>query len=703
MTTIAEALTQARQYHELGLLQPAEQLYRAILDTDPNQVEVLHLAGLVAAQSGRAADAIVHFRQALRLRPDFAEALFDLSNLLAQHGKLDEACAGYRVVIRLRPDYAGTYVNLAEVLQRVGRLAEAVAACRDALRIAPDCAPAHNNLGNSLRGMGRLAEAVAAFRDAIRFKPDYAEAHNNLGIVLYDLGRPAEATVCYQQALQLKPDYAQAHNNLGLAWQGLGRLDEAALCYQQAIRLSPESAIAYLNLANLMHHAGRLTESADFYRQAIRMKPDFAEAHGNLAVVLLHLRQVPAAEIHAREAIRLTPECAEAHNNLGTILHDRGEAAEAEACCREAIRLMPACFAAHHTLAAILHTRGRRSEAMVCLDESVRHKPDHAESHLYRAMGWLLEGDFERGWREYEWRQRCRNFAIPALTVEVPVWDGTAMPGKTLLIRAEQGLGDAVEFVRYTRQVKERVARVVVECPRELARLFATCPDIDEIAVRGQPSPACDAQVFMLSLPGLAGTTLSNIPAEVPYLHADPALVERWRGELSQHAKFKVGIVWQGKSSDSHDRWRAIPLARFAPLAQIEGVQLFSLQKGGGVEQLEAADAPKGIIDLGPRLDVTSGPFMDTAAVMRNMDLVITSDTAAAHLAGALGVPVWIVLQLVPHWPWLMHREDSPWYPTARLFRQREFGNWEDVFERIASELNGRIEPQRHGDTEKRQ
>jgi hypothetical protein len=302
------------------------------------------------------------------------------------------------------------------------------------------------------------------------------------------------------------------------------------------------------------------------------------------------------------------------------------------------------------------------------------------------------------------------SFAGPALTAPVrasnceqckdlartpqfptPPWDGSPLDGRTILVHAEQGLGDTMQFLRYVPLVRRRGGRVILVCQPPLMRLLSRVPGIERLVAWGEPLPEYDVQVPLMSLPGLFGTTLETVPAEVPYLDAEPALVEAWRHRLGSYAGFQVGIVWQGNPRFRFDRLRSIPLAQFAPLARVPGVHLLSLQKGPGRDQLAALPGSFPVTDLGHQLDETTGAFLDTAAVMKNLDLVITSDTVAAHLAGALGVPVWVALHDVPDWRWLLDREDSPWYPTMRLFRQTRPGQWEEVFERIAAALHRRL------------
>ena len=349
----------------------------------------------------------------------------------------------------------------------------------------------------------------------------------------------------------------------------------------------------------------------------------------------------------------LRPDYAEAHNNLGNVLLDQGKFDESAARFEQALAL----------------------------------RPDYAVAQMGLASCYLVQGKYELGWPAYEGRLR-----LPGVEPQpsLPRWTGEPLAGRRVLLVAEQGLGDTLHFVRYARLLKERCARVVLACHAALGRLLASHPDLDELFILGSAVdlPRSDFYLPLLSAPGAFHTTASTIPSEVPYLSADPELTDQWRRELAGIDGFKIGIAWQGSRGYRFDRSRSIPLADFAPLASLPGVRLVSLQKGFGSDQVATVDFP--VLDLSGRLDEVAGPFMDTAAVIRNLDLVVTPDTAIAHLAGALGVPVWVALQFSPDWRWLQGRDDSPWYPTMRLFRQTTFGGWPEVFERITKAIKAR-------------
>ncbi len=684
MTTIAEALAAAFQHHQAGELDQAEQLYGHILRVQPDHVDALHLLGLVCHQTNRHEQAVAYLHQALRLKPDFAEAHYNLGNALREYGKLEEAIASYQMAVRLKPGYAEAHYNLGNTLREQGKRDEAIASYQQATRLKPDYAKAWINLGHALQKRGQLDEAVAALRRALHLQPGSAKAHTSLGNVLRDQGKLDEAVTHYQQALRFKPDDTEVYNNLGTTLKDQGKLDAAVACYHQALRLKPDSAEVHNNLGVALQDLGKFEEAVASYQQALRLNPDSARMHNNLGAALREQGKLDEAVACYHQALRLQPDFVEAHTNLGNVLQQQGKLAEAVACYQQALGLKPDHADVHMNLGNVLQLQGRLEEALASYQQALCLKPDNAEAHWNRALTWLLAGSFEQGWPEYEWRWQQKGVARPCY--QQPLWDGSPLEGRTILLHVEQGLGDTLQFIRYAPLVQERGGRVLLVCPATLVPLLSSCRGLEQLIPQGSPLPPFDVQAPLLSLPGLFRTTVHTVPAQVPYLFADPQLAARWRDRLATVQGLKVGIAWQGNPRHSRDRLRSMLLTEFEPLARVEGVRLISLQRGPGMEQLAALGGRFAVLDLG-ELDEATGTFMETAAVLSNLDLVITCDTATAHLAGALGVPVWVALPFAPDWRWLRERADSPWYPTMRLFRQERWGDWAGVFQRLAEAL----------------
>ncbi len=434
-----------------------------------------------------------------------------------------------------------------------------------------------------------------------------------------------------------------------------------------------------------VHQAGDHAAAERLYRQALALAPDDANTWCHLGMALHDRGLFRQAEAAYRRAIELRPAFPVAFHNLGNTLRALQRFDEALAHFEHALRLKPDYVGALNGKGGTLFLGGRFDEACICFERARELAPDDARAHENLAILWLLQGKFDRAWEEYEWR-----FKLYELVPEYsqPRWDGSSLDGRTILLIAEQGLGDTLQFVRYAAVLKARYdCQVILQCPRALLPLLATCPGIDCLVSKGDSPDRFDVWIPLLSIPGILRQTPETFPAEVPYLQASPELVSQWKDELDRLPGLKVGLFWQGKRDYLIDFSRSVPLAEMAPLGTLRGLQLIGLQKGDGIEQLDTLAGRLDVDNWGDRIDESSGAFMDTAAILTNLDLLITPDSSVGHLAGALGVPVWIVLSTVPHWPWMLDRGDSPWYPSARLFRQSTANDWAGVFDRIATEL----------------
>jgi tetratricopeptide (TPR) repeat protein len=715
MTSYAEAL----QHYQGGQLQEAEAHCRTLLERDADDAQALNLLGVIAHQTGRTEEAAAWLSKAADLDSANAEYHYNLGVALQVLGRLDEAITSYGHVLRLQPGRAEAHNNLGHALLSRNRLDAAQACFAEALRLRPDYAEALSNRGEALRRQGRPDEAVACLHEAVSKRPNFADAYLALGRALADQGDVDEAEAMLAKVLELSPGCAEAHNLMGLQFLRQGQLeaaedrfrlavehnaadaeghnnlgvvlrekkrpDEARACFYRALALAPEFAGAHNNLGRICEDRGRLEEAAARYRLALCYEPRNAAFHNNLGNALIALSRPEEALRCYQEAVRLQPAEPVYFSNLANALTLTGRPEEAEVCCRQSLILRPDFADGRHNLAITLAAQGKFDEALVDNEEALRLAPEHPGARNCRALWRLQKGDFARGWPEYEWRWRIPG--VQRRDFDKPAWDGTLLDGRTILLYAEQALGDTIQFIRYAPLVKARGGTVIVECPPSLVRLVGSCAGIDQVVPRGTALPPFDVQAALLSVPGLVGTTLETVPACVPYLSADPPLVARWREELQGPALFKIGIAWQGSATFAGDRMRSVPLRHFAELARIPGVRLFSLQKGAARDQVRALARTFTVTDLGSTLDEGGAAFTDTAAVMMNLDLVISTDTSIAHLAGALGVPVWVVLAIGPDWRWLRAGETCPWYPTMRLFRQTRAHDWDEVFERAAAAL----------------
>lgn len=467
-------------------------------------------------------------------------------------------------------------------------------------------------------------------------------------VTLQVAGKYGEAESLYRRILALRPDSAAAFSNLGSVLAARERIDAAILCFRQAMLVQPDFADAAQNLAAICLKAGRSQDAIAAMNDVLRLRPKMPEAYNTMGVCLCNLTKHKNAISFFRKALKLKPDNPSAYNNLGNALCAMG--------------LYDESIGAYH--------------------RALAQRPNYPAAHLNLGMILLMKENFVRGWPEYEWRWRLDDPRM-RLSLNKPWWDGGPLQGRTILLYNEQGFGDAIQFCRYIPQVAAQGGKVILSCQPALAGLMHQLKGVSQIVFPRQPIPKHDFHCPLLTLPGVLGTTLRTIPHIVPYLSADPKRANRWEPRIPKDKKLKVGLVWAGQPTHANDRNRSTSLAQLAPLAEVSGIWLCSLQKGKASQQiykrsnaLELSNWEKELKD-----------FSDTAGLIANLDLVIAVDTSVAHLAGAMGKPVWVLIPFVPDWRWLLERENSPWYPTMRLFRQPRFGDWETPVQNIVAAL----------------
>jgi tetratricopeptide (TPR) repeat protein len=575
-------------------------------------------------------------------------------------------------------------------LHRTGRLPEAEELYRRVLKINPDHPDALHLLGVLNHQAGRNERALELVRRAITGSPGTAVYHNNMGLVLCALGRILEALQAYEEALRLNPGYAEACNNLGNALRDLGRIEAAEERFREALRLNPDLAGAHCNLGNALREQGRTGEAVDAFRKAILLEPDSADAHYNLGNTLKDLGRLDHAVASFKEAIGLRPDFAGAHNNLGTTLQDQGRTDQAMEHFREALRLDPHYPEAYNNLGTALKEKGEIDEAMEAFEAALGLRPDYSSAHFNRGLALLLKGRFREGWKGYEWRRKERTWRVTyPYRFKAPRWGGESFRGRRLFVHDEQGFGDTLQFLRYLPMVKARGGTLILEAKKPLMGLLRGFPGIDELVEQsqdGRPAVEFDLYISLMSLPGIFRTTLESIPGNVPYLRGDPAKATFWKRRMGGEG-FRVGLVWEGRTGTYEQRRRSLNPLGFAPLGPMAGVRLYGLQKQEHPDRGGRIPDEMNVVNLGEHLE----DFADTAGVIENLDLVISIDTAVAHLAGAMGRRTWVLLPYVPDWRWLLDRDDSPWYPTMRLFRQQKKGDWDGVLRRVVESMHGLV------------
>jgi len=567
---------------------------------------------------------------------------------------------------------------------QAGRWAEGTAVCREVLSAEPGHAGALHFLGVAAGNSGDADSAIELIRKAIKSDPFVPEYHSNLSKYLHDRSRFAEAIAAARQAIQLQPGIAAAWGNLGHALHRSGKISEAADAFAQAAALAPEVAEFQRLAGSELLSAGKTQAAVQFFRHLTRLAPEQQKgsAFYDLGVALAADKQVDEAIASYRQALQLNPRDEWAWNNLGNLYRQVGRLTEAVDALREATRLKPDWGEAYCNLGATLISQGEIESAAEVFGLALQKSPELPVIHYNHGVLLLLRGDYERGWSEYEWRWKCNEVHVPT-KFDSPPWRGEPLEGKAILLHAEQGLGDTIQFARYAPMVAERGGQVFLCVQPELVGLLKNLPGVQQIASLPSRLPPFQAHCYLMDLPLAFGTRVESIPKTTPYLNPDPVLREKWAGKLATDTDLKVGLAWAGRPTHVSDHLRSMKLSQFAPLSEVPGITFYNLQKGAGSEQAIAPPTGMRWVDLIRDID----DLAETASLISQLDLVITVDSAVAHLAGALGKPVWILTRFAPDWRWMLQRENSPWYPTARLFRQTAPGDWATVVERVRHEL----------------
>jgi Flp pilus assembly protein TadD len=531
---------------------------------------------------------------------------------------------------------------------------------------------------------GNLSQAETLLAEIVHVQQNNMDALYLLAEISYRLGNYDSAIHYLRNALQYDPTNAEAYSNLGFILQGRGRLDEAVQCYQKALQLNPHLPEAHSNLGNIFKAKGQFDDAIRCYRRALQLNPELPDTYSNLGIALQKAGRPDEAITYYRKAADLRPQDATVHYNLGIAFQENGQLDEAITCYQKASQLSPGDAGIYNTLAFALQENRRPYEAIPYYRKALQLDPTYATAHWNLSLALLLTGNFREGWREYEWRWKTPYLASSWRNFKEPLWDGSDIKGRTILLHAEQGFGDTIQFIRYAPLVAERGAKIIFECPGALAALLRDVGGIEQIIIHGDELPAFDVHCPLLSLPLAFDTTLETIPAKAPYLAGDPAGTVKWKSKINHDtSNIKIALVWAGNPGFKQNRYRNCPLENFLSLSKLPGVTLYSLQKGE--EAQEAKNPPEGMALVDYTDEIRD--FSDTASFVENIDLIISIDTAVAHLAGALGKPVWTLLPFSPEWRWLLNREDSPWYPTMRLFRQPSPGDWRSVIDRVICEI----------------
>jgi tetratricopeptide (TPR) repeat protein len=548
---------------------------------------------------------------------------------------------------------------------------------------------------------GRLAQAETIFRQILAVDPTNVAALDLMGCIAHQQGHYQAALGYFDQALQNNPKDPYVHFNRSVCLEDQEKWEEAEAAYRRVIALRPDHAKAHNKLGLLLQRRGELKKAEASYRRAITLSPDADGAHNNLGSVLQELGRLGEAEACYVKALSLNPRNALAHNNLGVVLQRQGKLVEALASYRRALDINPDYADAYNNRGSALQDLARPEEAVVCYRKALQLNPDFARARWNLATALLLSGDFADGLALYEnrfegadKRENTRALRTLAALSAKPRWQGEDLRGRTIFVWHEQGLGDDIMMLRYLPMLKEKGAGdIIVSCRSALTRILQTFPVVTQVIAEDSlpPLDSFDCHCPRMSLPYVFGTRLETIPREIPYIAVPQDMTENWARRLADIDGLKVGLVWAGSKTQKKDSLRSIPPQGLLPLMAVSGVQFISLQQGGEAPPLTTGDKP--LIDRMAECQ----DLLETAALAQQLDLVISVDTAVAHLAGALGKPVWLLNRFESEWRWMLDREDSPWYPTMRIFRQPALHDWDSVITRVAGELRALLAGQKSG------
>ncbi|MGD0461242.1 MAG: tetratricopeptide repeat protein [Tepidisphaeraceae bacterium] len=685
---VQEALDLAVQHHQAGRLREAEEIYRQVLLADPNSPHALHLLGVLASQMGQGEAALDFIRRAITLNPTAGQYHASLGAVLATLGRIPDAIEVYQRALVLQPDLLEAHANLGTALMKIGKFELAIESLQTALGMGANNFKLLDALGSALSQAGRHEQAVEILQQALALQANFAPTHLSLGNALMKLNRMDEAVTAYRAALAIRPEYSEALRNLSGLLSQRGAVDEAIDLARRSLALEPDSAHAWYNLGRCLHQQNRLDEAADALRRALALESRFPQAYNELGDVLLKMKAFDQAIESFNRSLEIEPS-ALVHYRIAIALLEQDRREEAIAASLKAQGLGLADHNLFNTLGALHHQTGEIDEAIDFFRQALAIQPDFPPAQWNLGLLQLLKGEFREGWLGYEARWRANGLATPARYRQRGLWDGGDLKDRRILLDCEQGFSDCIQFVRYIPLIAQRGGKPILTAFPELRRLFRTVPCLDEIICPPEEIPPFDVQSPLGSLGRLFETTLQNIPANVPYLFADPVLADRWRARIPRDGRIKIGLVWSGKAGSKDSATHSPGLASLAPLGAVPNTWFCSLQQGPAAAETVAPPEALQITDWTAEFQ----DFADTASLIANLDLVIGCDSAVAHVAGAMGKPLWLVLPFVPDWRWLLDRDDSPWYPTMRLFRQSKIGDWHSPIRRICRELGKLAKP----------
>ena len=612
--------------------------------------------------------------------------LFQIGFSFHKSGQLDKALSIYQQILSVHHNHFDA-LHLSGVIEIQNKNPSAGLALIDqALTINNQNAGAHFNKGMVHLQLSQIEVAITSFDKAIKIEPSYVQAYFNRGNALAQLLKLEEAIENYSQAISMVPNYAEAYCNLANAFTQLEKHDEAIDNFQKALKIAPNFTDALFNISNPLLHLGRLNEALVYLNKANFLAPNDHLILSNRGLVLMQLGMTDDAVENFNRAIELCPSYADTYSNCGLALMDLGRVREALQYYERAINIDSKYYKALSNKGKALSKLGKYKDAIEQFNLALEINPEYAPTHWNKANALLTMGDFEQGWELYEWRWKTKELNLHMPSFKKPLWLGAeTLSGKTILLHAEQGLGDSIQFCRYAKLVSDLGAKVLLQTPKPLIDLFGNLKGVDLLVEEGNELPYFDYHCPLLSLPLALKTALSTIPKSTPYLFSSPEKKQLWINRINKQTGKLIGLAWSGNKNQGNDRNRSIKLSELLPYLPT-GFTYISMQK-----ELRDHDKEVLINSSIQHFGEDLKDFTDTAALCDLMDMVVSVDTSIAHLAGAIGKPVSILLPFDPGWRWLLNRDDSPWYPSAKLYRQNDDALWEPVFKRLANDINCHI------------
>jgi hypothetical protein len=650
LTYPEEPLDKALALLQQGLPDQARDIYEKLLAVEPDNFEALHFLGIIAYQAHFFQQALDLINRAIAICPNNPVYYSHRGLVLHELKQFEAALDSYDQAVAIKPDFADAWSNRGLELHEFKQFDAALESYSQAIAIKHDFPEAWYNRGNTLMELKRLASAIDSYDKAITLNPSYVEAFSNRGLALQELKQFDAALASFDQAISINPNYADAYLNRGSTLQELKQFDAALYNYDQAIAIQPAMAEAWSNRGKALHALRKFDDAIDSYNKSIAFRPDNAAVFSDRGNAMQELKDFDAALASYDQAIAIDPDFAEPYSNRGLVFQE--------------LKQLDAALANY--------------------DRALTINPDYTEACWNKSLALLLTGDYDNGWRLYEWRKEVKDFSALARTFTQPLWTGNeSIEGKTILLYAEQGLGDTIQFCRYVKLVADLGAQVILEVEASLIPLLSQIERVSRFVAQGDLLPEFDFHCPLLSLPLAFRTTLETIPSASKYLSPDLKKVAKWAHKLGNKTKPRIGLVWSGNQKNTRLLHRSIPLSELLSWLPAE-FQYVSLQKEVWKSDKSALKSTSNIVHFGNKLK----DFADTAALCELMDVIITIDTSVAHLGAAMGKQTWIMLPFAADWRWLLDRDDSPWYECVKLFRQQSRNDWQSVFAKVRADLS---------------